>query len=258
MAMHRQLALVLFVDVVYEGDLPVLAFARHCAESLPAPGATELIDGVRFFLEGKSVGASRQDLGAAGDGFEAVQILAAALAVPRSRIEQAYLQSRSDLAASAFALDPPAGLPDLLDGLPDVRVTIVTDTDRALLDPVLSAVGIARRVDQIRKTAAPEDMSSIVSDVLRQVGRPGRLLVVGTRWDRDLSFAAAGGAVTALVEKFPRPGGHPDLRSPDLLSLVPGIRSWADRNTADRNAGPAGPDATPGPAGPASTTKRDR
>src|SRR4051794_13310287 len=47
-----------FDGTLYVGDLPVLAYARHCAEQLPAAQATALIDGIRFFLEGKSIGES--------------------------------------------------------------------------------------------------------------------------------------------------------------------------------------------------------
>jgi len=230
---HARLALLFDFDgTLYVGDLPVLAYARHCAEQLPALGGTQLIDGIRFFLEGKSVGGGHVDLGDAEDGYQAVEILAAAAGLTENEINTAYRLSRDDLAASAFAIDAPEGLDRLLTDLREIHVIVVAGHPVGVAE-VLAATGVTGHIDQIITDAAkPEGMPAIIDAALSTIDAgtdPRRLLVVGDRWSSDLADACRAGATTALIDRFGRGDGDPTVRAADLASLIPAIRAWADQ-----------------------------
>ncbi len=232
--MPAHLALLLDFDgTLYVGDLPILAYARHCAEQLPAAGATELIDGVRFFLEGTSIGDRRVDLGAAEDGYQAVEILGRALGLTEGQVDSAYALARDDLAASAFALDQPEGLEELLDELSGVHVMVVTNAHPVGVAEVLSAIGLARFVDELITDAGkPGSMPALLRRTLAVIhgaDEPRRLMVVGDRWSSDLADAAGVGATTGLIDRFGRGDGNPTVRASQLSALVPAIRRWADQ-----------------------------
>lgn len=217
---------------LYVGDLPILAFARHCAEQLSDHGATHLIDNVRYFLEGKSAGDRLVDLGAAQDGDDAVEILAAAAGLTPDRVAAAHRAARADLAGSAFALEAPDGLLGLLESLHTTHVMVVTNAEVGVAE-VLAAIGVAGRIHQvITAVDKPAAMPAIIDATLHRIGAdqdPQRMMVVGDRWRSDLADAHRRGAETALVDRFGRGDGTPTLRAADLASLVPGIRNWADR-----------------------------
>lgn len=222
-----------FDGTLYVGDLPILAYARHAAELLPDDAATDLIDGIRFFLEGKSMSGRGADLSAAQDGHAGVEMLARAAGLSSESLDGAYRLARQDLARSAFALDVPEGLPELLNDLHDVYVLVITNTDLTGVAEVLTAIEIAGHIDQIITDAdKPSTMSGHVADALAHIGAtdaPHRLMVVGDHWTNDLSDAFAAGSQTALVDRFHRGDGTPHLRAASLAELVPGIRQWAER-----------------------------
>lgn len=232
--MSAHLALLLDFDgTLYVGDLPVLAFARHCTEQLSAPRAKELIDGVRFFLEGKSVADRRVDLRAAEDGEEAVEILAAAMGLTQDQIDAAYRLARADLAASAFAIDPPDGLDQLFTDLRDVHVMVITNAHPVGVMEVLDAIGLTAHVDDLITDAGkPGSMPGILVRTIAGIdaeAEPRRVMVIGDRWASDLADASRAGATTALIDRFDRGDGDPTVRAKDLTELIPAIRAWADQ-----------------------------
>jgi FMN phosphatase YigB (HAD superfamily) len=222
-----------FDGTLYVGDLPILSHARHCADQLSVADAITLIDNLRLFLEGKSVGDRFVDLTTARDGLEAVEILGAAAGLSIEQIGDAYRSSRRDLAASAFAMDAPAGLLELLTELPGAYVLVVTNADPTGVQDVIDSIELAPYVDQLITAAGkPDSMPAVIGAALQRIaapGRPERLMVVGDRWDTDLTDAHRLGAATALVDRFGRGEGTPTLRAADLAGLVPGIRDWAER-----------------------------
>lgn len=248
--MPDHLTLLLDFDgTLYEGDLPVLSYARHCAAHLGDVGATALIDGIRYFLEGKTIGARPVALGQAEDGCHAVEILARAAGLDADQIDGAYRRSRADLAASAFALDAPEGLADLLDALIGVHVMVVTNADSTGVHEVIAAIGLADRIDEIITDARkPDTMPQLVADLLDRMDareEPTRLMAVGDRWLHDLSAAQLAGARTAMIDRFDRRVGTPDLRAATLTGLLPGISNWVRQHgglaaapTMTRLAGP--------------------
>lgn len=220
-----------FDGVLFVGDLPVLAHARHCAELLPGPAATALIDGVRFFLEGRSTGASWTDLSSASDGHAAVELLATAAGLPGPAVAAARRRARSDLAASAFALDPPDGLAALLTELaPRVSAVVVTGAGADEVTAVLAAGGLAGSFRQVLTDVGPADWPATIGRQLQSIGAAGsprRLMAVGARWAPELAAVSALGGATALVDRFARAAGSPDLRASTVSALLPGIRAWA-------------------------------
>ena len=221
-----------FDGTLYVGDLPILAYARHAAELLPDDAATDLIDGVRFFLEGKSASGRTVDLTNAEDGYMSVEALARAAGLSSDHLDGAYRLARQDLAGSAFALEAPEGLPELLADLADAYVMVVTNADLTGVAEVLTAIEVAGHIDQIVTDAGkPSSMPGHVTSALTRIDAldaPDRLMVVGDRWTTDLADAFAAGARTALVDRFRRGDGTPHLRGANLAELIPAIRSWAD------------------------------
>ncbi len=122
-----------FDGTLYVGDLPVHAYARRVAERLDGAAGVGVVAGMRRFLEDRSVpGDPGTDLSAAQDGYQAVELLAVAAGADADLLSAAYRQSRHDLAASAFAVDAPDGLVDLLTGLHgQVRSVVVSNADPA-------------------------------------------------------------------------------------------------------------------------------
>lgn len=218
------LALMLHFDaVVYEGDLPILAFARRCAEELPEPAATALIDGTRYFLEGITVlglpAELADSLADAADGVQAVMVLASAAGLTADDITAARERSRRDVAGSAFALEPPPGLPELLAEFPGLSVTVVDELGgTAGVPEVLQALRLGGRIT-IRSD------SRVATD-------PALVLRVGSRWPGDLELAAAGGESTLLVDRFGRNAGDPTMRITGLSGLSPAIRRWIGRHSS--------------------------
>ena len=221
-----------FDGTLYVGDLPILAYARHASELLPDAAATDLIDGVRFFLEGKSVSGRPLDLTAAEDGYMGVEMLARAAGLTSEQLDGAYHLARKDLAGSAFALEAPEGLEELLVDLADAYVVVVTNADLTGVAEVLTAIEVAGHIDRIVTDAGkPHSMPGHVADTLAHIGaqhEPHRLMVVGDRWSNDLAAAFAAGARTALVDRFHRGDGTPHLREATLAELIPAIRQWAE------------------------------
>jgi FMN phosphatase YigB (HAD superfamily) len=220
-----------FDGTLFVGDLPTLAFARHCGEQLPGAAAVALIDGIRYFLEGKSTGARRHHPGAARDGNEAVDVLAAAAGLRTEQIRRAYRLSRRDMAGSAFTLEAPPGLPEVLADVAAAYVAVMTDADDIGVAEVLTATGVAEYVDEVFFDAGkPGARSAVIESVLSRIGAtnaPDCLLVAGDRWATELAPAHSRGAATALVDRFHRGEGSPTFRAPDLAGLLPEIRSWA-------------------------------
>ncbi|MET0863571.1 MAG: hypothetical protein ABWZ98_04495 [Nakamurella sp.] len=225
--MPTSCALLLRLDgVLHNSDLPVQSFARHLTEALPAELVRPMIAGMRGFLENKPellpVGA---DFGAAEDGYQAVEHLALSAGLSPQHITAAYRASRRDLSGSAWAVDAQDGLPELLAGLsPDVALAVYAEPG----DPAAPAVLEAVELGQVELFAAP--LPGIIDQLLGRLdpaSRPDRILVVGTRWDGELDLAAAAGCRTALVDRYRRRRGSPDVRAADLAGLTEHIRSWA-------------------------------
>ena len=229
-----------FDGTLYTGDLPVLAYARHVTDFLDHAAATSVIDGIREFLEGKHSDSAVRllaDVSAAADGYQAVELLAAAAGLDPHQVHLAYRAARAGLAASAFALDPVPGLVELLAEFSGrAYVVVVTNADPDGIAEVLVTLGLAELIDEVITDAGkPAAMPDLVRRLLaRTGGRPDRLLAVGDRWATDLAAAHAAGCATALVDRFGRGDGDPTWRADATEALVPVIRSWAQHRLVER------------------------
>jgi len=167
-----KLALLMHFDsAVFVGDLPILAFARHCAEQLSDTAATTLIDGTRFFLEGTAFDGRPINLPGTLTGEQTVRALATTADLSASQIDQAYQLSRADLARSAFVLDPVPGLLELLLEFPDFHVVLICGSDVTGVAEVLDAVGLAAHVHEWATVAdSPGYLAPLIETTLRQLG----------------------------------------------------------------------------------------
>ena len=224
----QALGVLLRLDgVVHCSDLPVQSFARHLTEGLPPEHIRPIIAGMRGFLEGKpDLMPTGFDLNTAEDGYQAVEILARTTDLTSLQITAARLASRADLADSAWAVDPPEGLDDLLAELAGpARIAVFTEAgDPAALD-VLEAIGIDGQVDEL----VEKPTSTVVARLLQMIdaaNNPGRLLVIGTRWTGELDAASGAGCVTGLIDRYALGRGKPTWRAGDLVGLVGHVREW--------------------------------
>ena len=223
-----------FDGTLYVGDLPVHAYARRVAERLDGAGGVGVVAGMRRFLEGGSVpGDPGTDLTAAEDGYQAVELLAVAAGADADLLTAAYRQSRHDLASSAFAVDAPDGLVDLLSRLRGrVLSVVVTNADPTGVAEVLAGTGLAPLLDEVILDAGkPACWPSLIERFAELVGCSGRLLAVGDRWSGDLAPIAAAGGWTALIDRFGRGDGYPGARAADLTTLLPAIAAQIGRLT---------------------------
>jgi len=220
---------VLFLDfdgTLYVGDLPVHAYARRVAERLDGAAGLGVVAGMRRFLEDRDVpGDPGTDLAAAEDGYQAVELLAIAAGADADLLSAAYRQSRHDLAASAFALDAPDGVVDLLTHLRGrVLTVLISNADPPGVAEVLTSIGLAPLLDEVLLDAGkPDCWPPLIERYAGLVGGADRLLAVGDRWSGDLAPIAAAGGWTALIDRFGRADGSPDARGRDFTALLPAI-----------------------------------
>ncbi len=228
-----RIALMLDFDgTAYVGDLPVQAYARRLAEQLPEPAGVALIAGARRFLERREVpGDPGTDLSAAEDGYQAVELLAVAAGLDAGQISAGYRASRHDLAASAFALDPVEGLAALLHELGSLAVVkVISNADATGVHEVLDGVGLTPWLDEVIVDAGkPDCWPDLLRRTIDLVGSARRIMAVGDRWNGDLAAVAAAGGWTALIDRFDRRDGTPDVTGPDLAGLLPELRKHALR-----------------------------
>ncbi len=214
--------------VVHSGDLAVQSFARHVASALSAEQSLAVLAGMRGFLEQKpdllatGTELAGPELRTAEDGERAVEMLAVAAGLGASRIDAAREASRSDLSASAWVIDPPDGLTEIVDALAGrARVAVLTERHDPAAGPVLDACGLTDRVEQVLLP-----VSSAIRHLVPADGGSDRLLMIGTRWAGELHTAAAAGFDTAMVDRFGQQRGMPTWRVPQLAALVDIVRTW--------------------------------
>lgn len=222
--------------VVHISDLPVQAFARRITERLPADGIRPVIAGMRGFLEGRpELIPSDIDVSAAEDGYQAVEILARAAGLDAVGISTARAASRTDLAASAWAVDPAEGLQDLLALIGDsARVLLLAGPADPAARPVLSSIELT--VDEI--VDAPADLAVMQILARKDAPDPDRLLMIGSSWAGELEPAQKQGCHTLLVDRFGRGRGNPSFRSPDLEGLIDPVGSWLAGRSGHRAMDP--------------------
>ena len=226
--MPNDLNVLLRLDgVLHTSDLPVQSFARHLTDQLPADRVRPMIAGMRGFLEGKpELLPAGTDFGQAEDGYQAVTALAVAAGLTAAQIGAARQQSRADLASSAWAVDAPDGLEELLAELGSaVTVAVFTEPDDPAASPVLDAVDVGTRIDLLLPTPVAEAIAGLPGHPVA-AGLADRILVVGARWAGELDVAAATGCATALVDRYQLGLGSPDWRATGLAGLAEPIRSW--------------------------------
>jgi hypothetical protein len=219
--------------VLHTSDLPAQSFARHLTEQLPADLVRPMIAGMRGFLERKpELVPTGIDLGPAEDGDQAVERLALAAGLSAAQIAAAWQASRMDLAASAWAVDPPDCLAELLT---DIGANCSIKVFAEPADPAAPAVLDALGLPALELVPAPP--ATAVAALLAGGQQPRRILVIGTRWIGQLDAAAATGCTTALLDRYRLGRGAPDWRAADLSGLSRQIRSWV---AAGVGAGAAG------------------
>jgi FMN phosphatase YigB (HAD superfamily) len=219
-----------FDGTAYDGDLGVQAYARRVAELVDPPTATRIIGAMRRFLEGGPAPADAPGVfTTAEDGYELVHAMSDEAGVSEAERRAAYAVSRSDLARSAFALDPQPGLAGWLATLDPVdQVWLVTNAPQVGVDEVLDVVGLTDLVDRVIVGAGkPAGLPAIARAAGDAAGSPLRVLGIGDRWAADLAAIHAAGSRTAHIDRFGRGVGTPTWRARELAPLLPALTRWS-------------------------------
>lgn len=236
----RQLGLLLDFDgTLYTGDLPVQAYGRRVAQAVAPVEAGIVIAGMRAFLEGRlpvPVGLEQ-----AQDGYHAVHLLAAQVGLAEPVRQQAYEDSRHDLARSAFALEAVPGLQEFLTAIKRrTRVVVLTNAPPAGVHEVLAAIQLLGLVDEVIVNAGkPQSLPPIIKNLLADLGPaadPRQLLAIGDRWLADLADVHTAGGTTAYVDRHQLGDGAPTWRATELQAMIPRLRHWAELTPQTRRS----------------------
>lgn len=229
----RALTLLLDLDgTLIRSDEPVLEYGRRVAGELSAEAGAALLATLTSFLEEAGEHRRTPPLADADDGYQAVEALAAAYAVPKEAVDAAYAQSRRSVDVAGAVEPVPAGLLDLLAEIrKHVRVVVVTNAPITGVRSLLAGLGVEDLIDELVTDAdKPTGLTAIVERFLHESGAaddPRRLLSVGDIWANDLAVPHARGCRTAYVDRFDRRRGPADASAPELAGLLDFIRAWA-------------------------------
>lgn len=233
-----------FDGTICLGDAPVLSYAHHLDQALPA--SHRVIEAtLALFLEGPEVvgrgttkpaalAAHLESVVDAADGYAAAASLARDLGLGDEALGKAYGVSRAELAAGLLETWAPTGLAAFLGGLGHgVGVILVTNATSTGVAGQLTHLGLDGVFDRIVTDAGKPDGMPAILDRLRAdyaiADRPERLISVGDIWRNDLEPAAAQGSATALIERFATPEARPTFRAPTFEALYGDIAEWATR-----------------------------
>jgi FMN phosphatase YigB (HAD superfamily) len=211
-----------FDGTVCLGDGPVRAYASAAGSRLAAAAAADLQSRLAAWL----AGGSADD---AIDGYALVASVATAHGLDGAGLSAAYRESRAALHDGRIDVHAPEGLAALLASRPaDVRCALVTNAPVQGIEPVLDRIGLAGAFDVLLGDAGkPAGMPAVLERLLHRFDvLPDALLSVGDIWVNDLEPAARIGGTTALIDRFGRGGGSPDLRAASLPGLYPDLEAW--------------------------------
>ena len=213
-----------FDGTVCVGDAPVHAYLQAVLDRIPNASDDEIRRSLNAYFDGDPAGG-----GTAADGYALVGTWAREQEAPAAVLSEAYAASRSALHDGRIEVAAPAGLAALLDGRPaGVVCALVTNAPVTGIDAVLERIGLAGRFDVIVGDAGkPAGMPGVLAELLDRFDLPATaLLSVGDIWVNDLQPAARIGGTTALIDRFGRGEGSPDLRAATLPELAPAVEQW--------------------------------
>jgi FMN phosphatase YigB (HAD superfamily) len=218
----RRLVVWDFDGTVCLGDDPVRAYASAAGARLDEAAAADLDSRLTAWLAG---GTADEAI----DGYALVASIASGHGLDASALSAAYRRSREALHDGRIVVQAPEGLAALLAARPaDVRCALVTNAPVDGIGPVLERIGLANAFDVLVGDAGkPAGMPARLQRLLDRFAVPAdALLSVGDIWVNDLEPVAALGGTTALVDRFGRGGGSPDLRAASLRELYPDLAAW--------------------------------
>lgn len=236
-----------FDGTVCLGDDPVLSYARHLDEALPAPrrvveatvaqflrGPDEQVAGLRSPAGLRSSAVTRaahlDSVVDAADGYAAAATLATELGATPAQLGAAYEASRVELAEGRLETWAPEGVGEFLREI-DAITVLVTNATATGVEAQLVHLGLDGVFDEVVTSAGkPAGMGPILTRLRAAHGlaeAPERLLSVGDIWRNDLAPAAEQGSVTALIERFAAAEAAPSYRAPTFEQLYAPLRAWA-------------------------------
>jgi FMN phosphatase YigB (HAD superfamily) len=216
-----------FDGTVAVGDGPVLRYAHHTANALPAAARADFLADIASQLRFVSTD------GGAPDGYALVRDTALSLGLPPDELRAAFILSRSELATELAPIAPPEGFAAFLEGIEGRALCVLaTNSPDVGMIAALDALGVRHLFDHVFTSAGkPAGMDRVLDEVDpgQECGSPAeRLLSIGDLWHNDLAPAAARGFSTALIGRHVPGGAKPSLVAERLSDLYAPILAWLD------------------------------
>lgn len=212
-----------FDGTVSLGDGPMLAYARCVGAALGPDAALAALQGAAEPWRVTGPGGV-----AARDGYDAVRIVAELHGIGPDVLQQAYNDSRLQLATDHAPITPAAGLDEVLRAAEGKAWRILaTNSPSVRLEEALAALGLEGLFDEIRPSLGkPAGLVPLVRERIAL----GPVMCVGDIWVNDLAPGAELGAATALVCP---PALVPEDAAPDLVGetfadIADGLAAWVE------------------------------
>ncbi|THV42581.1 HAD family hydrolase [Glycomyces buryatensis] len=205
-------------------------YARLVASELESDDRKAFLDAHTAFVAGKPTTGSTFD---AFDPDNAVRRLAGDYGIDDKVRQAAYEDTRALMAEGQFNVWAPAGLREMIWGLPrQVEIYLATNAPAESLEPVLDRLGLDGLFDKVIGDAnKPDGMPEILDDLLD--GRdPSSLLSIGDIPRNDLAPAVDYGCATAYIDHFGRPWPAADVSVSTIEELYPFIHRWVTERLA--------------------------
>lgn len=227
-----------FDGTICLGDGPVLAYAQGAAEQLPTEQQHSFLEEVALFLDDGSQQSQYKD------GYAAVAALAKDH-LTEQQLDDAYAQSRLQLAAGKVQIHTAPGLAALLESLSGkVHRVVFTNAPNVGLVESLEILGLSAGIDAVITDAAkPRGFRDLIAGVV--LNKPAaEILSVGDVWVNDIEPAASAGCATAFIDRFSHRNGPASVSATNIEALFPAIQDWANNPLSFQSTHPL-PSSTP-------------
>ncbi len=224
----RGLLVLDFDGTLWRGNQPLEHYAAIAARGLAPAERAPYLAQVQAFLDGlrwEVVGTAEPP----DDGWTAVARFAEARGATPDLLRAAFLETRERIAAGAFRLEVPAGLPEFLAWSRRwCAIALATNSPASSVGPVIEQLGLGHLLDDVATGAAkPGALVGLVEGWLgRFEASRERVMSVGDHYQNDIEPAARAGWFTAYITPWRWVPGPCSIVGTTLEEVLPGLREW--------------------------------
>ncbi|TAM80211.1 MAG: HAD family hydrolase [Chloroflexota bacterium] len=224
----RGLLVLDFDGTLWRGNEPLQAYAAAVAQALPSPDQPIYLSRVNAFLAGERwstpAGADLPE-----DGWAAVARFAADYGATAADCQGPFAETRARIAAGAFHLEVPAGLPEFLVWAKAwCTVVLASNSPAGSVLPVLDRLGLTARFDDVACEAhKPTGLTTLGPAWTKRFGvEPARVMSIGDHYPNDIAPAHAAGWSTTYVTPWRAVAGPCSVVGTTVEEVLPSLRAW--------------------------------